>query len=109
MLRVEGLAKRYGQAGLPEDTISILSDTNRDGVMDRKHVFADKLELVTSFVFHGRGVIAAVVRVCGGLLGVGGLFVLVRRALSGLGHVAHCLRNGNGVCCWVEGVSIVRV
>ena len=36
----------------PEDTISILSDTNGDGVMDRKHVFADKLELVTGFVFH---------------------------------------------------------
>ena len=43
----------------PEDTISILSDTNRDGVMDRKHVFADKLELVTGFVFHRTGVIAA--------------------------------------------------
>ena len=34
----------------PEDTISILTDTNGDGVMDRKHVFADKLELVTGFV-----------------------------------------------------------
>ena len=43
----------------PEDTISILSDTNADGVMDRKHVFADKLELVTGFVFHKSGVIAA--------------------------------------------------
>jgi uncharacterized protein len=43
----------------PEDTISILSDTNGDGVMDRKHVFADKLELVTGFVFYRRGVIAA--------------------------------------------------
>jgi putative membrane-bound dehydrogenase-like protein len=43
----------------PEDTISILSDTNGDGVMDRKHVFADKLELVTGFVFHKSGVIAA--------------------------------------------------
>ena len=43
----------------PEDTISILSDTNGDGVMDRKHVFADKLELVTGFVFHRSGVIAA--------------------------------------------------
>jgi putative membrane-bound dehydrogenase-like protein len=43
----------------PEDTISILTDTNGDGVMDRKHVFADKLELVTGFVFHRSGVIAA--------------------------------------------------
>jgi putative membrane-bound dehydrogenase-like protein len=43
----------------PEDTISILSDTNGDGVMDRKHVFADKLELVTGFVLHRTGVIAA--------------------------------------------------
>jgi putative membrane-bound dehydrogenase-like protein len=43
----------------PQDTISILTDTNGDGVMDRKHVFADKLELVTGFVFYKRGVIAA--------------------------------------------------
>ncbi len=43
----------------PEDTISILSDTNNDGLMDRKHVFADKLELVTGFVFYKSGVIAA--------------------------------------------------
>jgi uncharacterized protein len=43
----------------PEDTISILSDTNGDGVMDRKKVFADKLELVTGFVFYKNGVIAS--------------------------------------------------
>jgi putative membrane-bound dehydrogenase-like protein len=43
----------------PEDTISFLTDTNGDGVMDRKHVFADKLELVTGFVFYRTGVIAA--------------------------------------------------
>ncbi|MBI5688761.1 MAG: ThuA domain-containing protein [Verrucomicrobia bacterium] len=43
----------------PEDRISILTDTDGDGVMDKKHVFADKLELVTSFVFHRNGVIAA--------------------------------------------------
>jgi putative membrane-bound dehydrogenase-like protein len=43
----------------PEDTISILSDANGDGVMDRRHVFADKLELVTGFVFYRNGVIAA--------------------------------------------------
>ena len=43
----------------PEDTISILSDTNGDGRMDRKHVFADKLELITGFVLYRSGVIAA--------------------------------------------------
>ncbi len=43
----------------PEDRISILTDSDGDGVMDRKQVFADKLELVTSFVFHRNGVIAA--------------------------------------------------
>ncbi len=42
----------------PLDRISILTDTNGDGVMDKKQVFADKLELVTSFVFHQNGVIA---------------------------------------------------
>ncbi|MFZ2277622.1 MAG: PVC-type heme-binding CxxCH protein [Prosthecobacter sp.] len=42
----------------PIDRISILSDTNGDGVMDKKHVFADKLELVTSFCFYKKGVIA---------------------------------------------------
>ncbi|MCF7785401.1 MAG: ThuA domain-containing protein [Prosthecobacter sp.] len=42
----------------PIDRISILSDTNGDGVMDKKHVFADKLELVTSFCFYKNGVIA---------------------------------------------------
>ena len=43
----------------PEDSISILTDTNGDGIMDTKKVFADKLELVTSFVLHRNGVIAA--------------------------------------------------
>jgi uncharacterized protein len=43
----------------PEDTIAILTDTNGDGVMDHRHVFADKLELVTGFVLHRNGVIAA--------------------------------------------------
>jgi uncharacterized protein len=47
------------QARDPEDSISILSDTDGNGVMDRKHVFADKLELVTGFVFYRTGVIAA--------------------------------------------------
>ena len=43
----------------PEDRISILTDTNGDGIMDTKKVFADKLELVTSFVLYKTGVIAA--------------------------------------------------
>ncbi len=43
----------------PEDRISILTDTDGDGIMDTKKVFADKLELVTSFVFYKNGVIAA--------------------------------------------------
>ncbi|MCX6952020.1 MAG: ThuA domain-containing protein [Verrucomicrobia bacterium] len=43
----------------PEDSISILTDTNGDGIMDTKKVFADKLELVTSFVLYKTGVIAA--------------------------------------------------
>ncbi len=42
----------------PTDRISILTDTNGDGIMDKKHVFADKLELVTSFCFNKNGVIA---------------------------------------------------
>ena len=43
----------------PEDSISILTDTNGDGIMDTKKIFADKLELVTSFVLYKNGVIAA--------------------------------------------------
>lgn len=43
----------------PEDRISILTDTDGDGVMDHKQVFADNLELVTSFVLYKNGVIAA--------------------------------------------------
>jgi len=42
----------------PLDCISILTDTDDDGVMDEKHVFADKLELVTSFCFYKKGVLA---------------------------------------------------
>lgn len=41
------------------DRISILEDSNRDGVMDKKSVFFDGLELVTSFVFHRDGVIVS--------------------------------------------------
>ena len=43
----------------PRDTISFLTDTNGDGMMDKKHVFADKLELVTGFVLYKNGVIAS--------------------------------------------------
>lgn len=42
----------------PLDRISILSDTDGDGIMDSKKVFADNIELVNSFVFHKNGVIA---------------------------------------------------
>ncbi|HAV63384.1 MAG TPA: hypothetical protein DCY13_13585, partial [Verrucomicrobiales bacterium] len=41
------------------DKISILTDTNGDGVMDKKQVFHEGLELVTSLVFHQDGVIVA--------------------------------------------------
>ena len=41
------------------DRISILTDTDGDGVMDKKEIFYEGLELVTSFVFHKDGVIAA--------------------------------------------------
>ena len=43
----------------PLDRISILYDTDGDGVMDAKKVFADNIELVNSFVFYKNGVIAA--------------------------------------------------
>ena len=43
----------------PLDRISILEDTNGDGVMDKKTVFADGLELPTSSVFYKDGVIVA--------------------------------------------------
>ena len=42
----------------PQDKISWLEDTDGDGVMDKKHVFADNLELCTSFCFYKNGVIA---------------------------------------------------
>lgn len=43
----------------PKDRISILTDTNGDGVMDQKTVFADGLELPTSLVFYKDGVIVS--------------------------------------------------
>ncbi|MDZ4288645.1 MAG: PVC-type heme-binding CxxCH protein, partial [Prosthecobacter sp.] len=48
----------YQQDRDPQDRISILTDTDGNGRMDKKHVFADKLELVTSFCFYKNGVIA---------------------------------------------------
>ncbi len=41
------------------DRVSILEDTNGDGVMDKKTVFADGLELPTSLVFYKDGVIVS--------------------------------------------------
>jgi putative membrane-bound dehydrogenase-like protein len=41
----------------PLDCVSILSDTNGDGVMDKKQVFADEIELATSSVFYKNGII----------------------------------------------------
>lgn len=42
-----------------KDRLSILEDTNGDGVMDKKSVFYEGLELVTSLVFYKDGVIVA--------------------------------------------------
>ena len=41
------------------DSIVILEDSNRDGRMDKRTVFADNLVLPTSFVFHRDGVIVS--------------------------------------------------
>ena len=41
----------------PMDRVSILTDTDGDGVMDKKQVFADKIELATSSVFYKNGII----------------------------------------------------
>jgi putative membrane-bound dehydrogenase-like protein len=41
------------------DRVSFLEDTNGDGVMDRRTVFADDLELPTSMVFYKDGVIVS--------------------------------------------------
>jgi uncharacterized protein len=55
-----GLIAQPGFQNRPaRDRISILRDTNRDGVMDKKDVFYEGLELVTGFVFHRDGVIVS--------------------------------------------------
>jgi len=41
----------------PQDRVSILSDTNGDGIMDKKTVFADEIELATSSVFYKNGIL----------------------------------------------------
>lgn len=41
----------------PMDRVSILTDTDGDGIMDKKQVFADKIELATSSVFYKNGII----------------------------------------------------
>ena len=41
------------------DTVSWLEDKDGDGVMDARHVFADDLDLATSFCFYQDGVIVA--------------------------------------------------
>ena len=41
------------------DTISILEDRDGDGVMDHKQVFADDLDLATSFCFYKDGIVVA--------------------------------------------------
>jgi putative membrane-bound dehydrogenase-like protein len=50
---------RRSTSGPTHDRISILEDTDADGVMDKKTVFRDSLHLVTSLVFHRDGVIVA--------------------------------------------------
>ena len=45
----------------PSDRISILEDRDSDGRMDSETVFDDKLDLVTSFVFHENGAIVELV------------------------------------------------
>ena len=55
-----GLVAKAGVQDRPaRDRISILIDENKDGRADRRHVFYEGLELVTSFVFHRDGVIVS--------------------------------------------------
>ncbi|MBI1841921.1 MAG: ThuA domain-containing protein, partial [Verrucomicrobia bacterium] len=55
-----GLVSRSGIQDRPaRDRISILSDSNGDGKMDKKDVWFEGLELVTGFVFYRDGVIAS--------------------------------------------------
>ena len=55
--KVDPATGRYDRPA--HDKISILSDTDGDGVMDKKDVFYDGLELVTSLAFYKDGVIVS--------------------------------------------------
>jgi putative membrane-bound dehydrogenase-like protein len=50
---------RQDRSRPPRDRISILEDVNGDGCMDRKSVFYEGLDLVTSMVFYRDGVIVS--------------------------------------------------
>ena len=53
-----GIDPTPGEQDRPgRDRISVLTDTDGDGVMDKKHVFHEGLDLVTGLVFHRDGVI----------------------------------------------------
>lgn len=55
-----GLVPKAGLQDRPaQDRISILTDSDGDGIMDQKSVFYEGLELVTGFVFYRDGVIAS--------------------------------------------------
>jgi uncharacterized protein len=55
-----GLVAEAGRQERPaKDRISMLIDSNGDGIADKKEVFYEGLELVTSFVFHRDGVIVS--------------------------------------------------
>ena len=53
-----GYPYKQESSGIPaHDEILVLEDADGDGRMDGSRVFADGLDLITSFVFHGDGVI----------------------------------------------------
>jgi uncharacterized protein len=55
-----GLIPEAGRQERPaRDRISILIDSNGDGIADKKDIFYEGLDLVTSFVFHRDGVIVS--------------------------------------------------
>lgn len=49
----------HTDAAAPRDAILVLEDRDGDGRMDRRHVFHEGLNLVTSFVFYRDGVVVA--------------------------------------------------
>ncbi len=55
-----GYPDKQESSGVPaRDLVAILEDQDGDGRMDQRTVFAEGLDLVTSLVFHGDGVIVA--------------------------------------------------